>query len=264
MTIDAANPATEEAAAYGMGEQGDTISAADLFAPEANDADEQSAKQNQADAPARKKQPTERTFTSDDMSRAVQNRLKQERRGAAYKLGRELLDEYMRANNVSEADALARIREERISSKAAEYKADPEKGFRELMQQREQRTEPEDESSSSAERANQLYTAIVGDINDGKVPQGFDLEGHMADRERAQEFIELYEAFGMEKACKLVMRMYAPTPTKTELNRALPKPVQTNNSYSPANVDFMAMSSEEFRAYDAKMKKARAMGKRII
>lgn len=264
MTIDAANPATEEAAAYGMGEQGDTISAADLFAPEANDADEQSAKQNQTDAPARKKQPTERTFTSDDMSRAVQNRLKQERRGAAYKLGRELLDEYMRANNVSEADALARIREERISSKAAEYKADPEKGFRELMQQREQRIEPEEETQTSEAKAQILYNSIVADINSGKVPSGFNLEAHLSDRENAKQFLELYEAFGMEKACAYTMRMSAPVQTRTEQNRALPKPISTNNAYNPQPIDYMGMSSKDFAELEQKMKKARANGKRVI
>lgn len=255
--------ATNETAAVGMGGQGDTISAADLFTPEETGAGNQTDSNVQADAPAREK-TDERRFTSDDMSRAVTNRLKQERKGAAYQLGRELLDEYMRTNNVNEADALAKIREERINAKAAAFKADPEKGFRELMQQREQRAEPEEDTRTPEAHAERLYNSIVADMQSGKVPDGFDLEAHMADRENARQFVELYEAFGMEKACAYAMRMSAPATTKTEQNRALPKPIATNNAYNPQNIDYMAMSSKEFAELERKMKKARAEGKRVI
>ena len=250
----------EETAATGISEQGE-INAADLLTPEATGAGNQTDNNAQTDAPAREK-TDERRFTSDDMSRAVQNRLKQERKGAAYQLGRELLDEYMRANNVNEADALAKIREERINAKAAAFKADPEKGFRELMQQREQRIEPEEETQTLEARVETLYNNIVADMQAGKVPQGFDLNAHLSDRANAQQFIELYEAFGMEKACAYAMRM-TPQPTRTEINRSLPKGIQTNNSYTPSTPDFANMDSKSFREYDQKMKQAYNSGKRV-
>lgn len=250
----------EETAATGISEQGE-INAADLFAPEANGAGVQTDRDAQTDAPVEQK-PDDRRFTSDDMSRAVQNRLKQERRGAAYQLGRELLDEYMRANNLSESDALAKIREDRIKQKAAEFKADPEKGFTELMRQREQRIEPEEETRTSEARAETLYNNIVSDMQAGKVPQGFDLRAYMTNRENAQQFIELYEAFGMEKACAYAIRM-APQPTRTEINRSLPQGITTNNSYSPNIPDVANMDSKTFREFDQKMKQAYSSGKRV-
>ena len=255
----AEQPIAEETAAVGMGEQGE-VNAADLLTPEATGAGNQTDGNAQTDAPARET-PNERRFTSDDMSRAVQNRLKQERKGAAYQLGRELLDEYMRANNVSEADALAKLREDRINQKAAAFKADPEKGFRELMQQRATR-EPEEETQTPEARVETLYNNIVADMQAGKVPDGFDLNAHLNDRANAQQFIELYEAFGMEKACAYAMRMN-PKPTRTEINRSLPQGIQTNNSYTPSTPDFENMDSKTFREFDQKMKQAYNSGKRV-
>ena len=251
------NPVVEETAAAGIGVQGNEVNAADLFAPEANGADAQQTT-TQADVPAQ--QPEERRFTSDDMSRAVQNRLRQERRGAAYTLGRELLDEYMKTNNITEAEALAKIREDRIQQKAAAFKADPEKGFAELMRQRQYTGE---DTPTPESRVETLYNNIVGDMQAGKVPQGFDLNSYLADRENARQFVELYEAFGMERACAYAMRMNAPAPTKTEQNRSLPQPERTNNSYTPAQPDIWSMSPKDFAEMEQRMKKARAQGKRV-
>lgn len=251
------NSVAETTSAAGIGGQGNEVSAADLFVPEANGTDAQQSTAP-ADVPAQRTE--ERRFTSDDMSRAVQNRLKQERRGAAYTLGRELLDEYMTANNLSEADALAKIREDRIKQKAAQFKADPEKGFAELMRQRQYTGE---DTQTPEARVETLYNNIVGDMKAGKVPQGFDLNAYMEDRDNAREFVELYEAFGMERACAYAMRMNAPAPSKAEQNRALPKPINTNNSYTPAQPDVWAMSSKDFAEMEKRMKKARAQGKRV-
>ena len=251
------NPVVEETAAAGIGVQGNEVSAADLFAPEGNgtDAPQTAA---QADVPAQ--QPEERRFTSDDMSRAVQNRLRQERRGAAYTLGRELLDEYMKTNNITEAEALAKIREDRIQQKAAQFKADPEKGFAELMRQRQYAG---DDTPTPEARVDRLYNDIVTDIQSGKVPQGFDLNAYLSNPNDARDFIDLYEQFGMERACAFAMRMNAQTPSKAEQNRALPKPINTNNAYTPVQPDVWAMSSKDFAEMEKRMRKARAQGKRV-
>ena len=253
----AENPVAENTAVPGMSEQSDTINAADLFTPEASGAAETDA-QAQADAP-KATQKTQRMYTSDEMSNAVEKRLKQERRGAVYQLAREMIDERMKADNCNEADAIAKIRQDRITAKAAEYKANPEKGFTELMQ----RMNGEDARTPET-RVDNLYKAMTADIEAGKVPQGFDLNAYMSDRERARDFIELYEAFGMERACTLAQRMTAPAqPTKAEQNAALPRPIDTNNAYTPAQPDIWGMTSKEFSDMEKRMKAARAQGKRV-
>ena len=253
----AENPVAENTAAVGMSEQSDVVNAADLYTPEANGAAETDA-QAQADAP-KATQKAQRMYTSDEMSNAVEKRLKQERRGAVYQLAREMIDERMRAENCSEADAIAKIRQDRINTKAAEYKANPEKGFAELMQRMNG-----EETRTPETRVDNLYTAMTADIEAGKVPQGFDLNAYMSDRERARDFIELYEAFGMERACALAQRMNAPAqPTKAEQNAALPRPIDTNNAYTPAQPDIWGMSSKEFSDMEKRMKAARAQGKRV-
>ena len=259
MEFDTVNPeVVEQNPAVGIGESND-VNAADLFAPEANSTSEQ-PKETQTDAPA--PQTDDRRFTSDEMSKAVQNRLKQERKKAAYVLGDEMLKERMRADNIDEAEALKRIREDRIKQKAAQFKADPEKGFAELMRQQTPVT-VEDTETTGAENVDALFGAIVNDIQMGKVPNGFDLNAHMSDPNRAREFVDLYKAFGMERACAMSARMYASAPTQREINDALPKPINTNNRYSPAKPDIWAMSPEEFAKMEQKMKTARAQGKTV-
>lgn len=258
---DAVNSVPEQAATPDIGAQTETVSVADLFTPEANGAAESST-QAQTDASV-SPQKEQRMFTSDEMSKAVQNRLKQERRGAAYQLGRELLDERMRAENLSEADALAKIREDRIKAKAQQYKENPEAAFEELLRNKYQPpTEPE-ETPTPERNVQKVYNEIVAEINDGKVPEGFDLTAYLSDRDRAVEFLEWREKLGMEQACAIAMRLSDKAPTQTEINRALPKPIGTNNAYSPKQVDFTEMSSEDFRKMNEKIKRMSAAGKRV-
>jgi hypothetical protein len=258
MEFDTVNPeVVEQNPAVGIGESND-VNAADLFAPEANSASEQ-PKETQTDAPA--PQTDDRRFTSDEMSKAVQNRLKQERKKAAYVLGEEMLKERMRADNIDESEALKRIREDRIKQKAAQFKADPEKGFAELI--RQQNTPVEDTRTTEANDVDAVFNAMVGDIQSGKVPNGFDLNAHMSDPNRAREFVDLYKAFGMERACEMSARMYAPAPTQKEINGALPKPINTNNRYTPSTPDVWSMTPEAFAKMEQRMKTARAQGKTV-
>lgn len=262
MNIDTVNPVTDETAAAGIGGNSDIIDAADLLASEANGAGGQ-PETPQADAQPKVK-PEDRRYTTDDMSKAVQNRLKQERRGAAYQLGREMLDEYMAANNIqNEADALAKIREDRIKTKAAAFKANPEKGFEEMLRMRSQPIEPAEETRTAEAYVESLYNSIVEDMQAGKVPQDFDLNAYLSEPNRAREFIEWYQKLGMERACSIASRLIQPRPSKADVNRALPRPISTNNSYQPANIDYMSMTSEEFAAVEKRIKQARAQGKKV-
>ena len=261
METDAVNPITEETGAVGISEQGETISAADLYTPEENGASAQTDTNVQTDAPAQEDKSA-RMYTSDEMSDTVEKRLKQERRKAAYKLGRELLDEYMRLANITdENEALKQIREQRLKDKAARFKDDPQAAFEELLRARETREEPEDTPTSGGD-AQRVYREIVQEINDGKVPKDFDIEGYLSDRERARKFLAWREKLGIEEACEIAMSMN-PKPTKTEQNRALPKTFGTNNAYSPKKLDYRNMSTEEFRKVKEQIKRQSASGKRV-
>lgn len=257
MDIDAVNPVAEEAVATGIGEQSDNVNAADLFTSEGNDAS--------ADAPTQESAPeqkAERTFTNADVEEIVRKRLKKQK--AAYELGREILDEFMRQGNMNEADALKAIREQRIKSKAALFKDNPEAFFEEQLRAREQRVEDPDDTPSSGGDAEQVFRDLMGEINSGKVPQEFDIRSYMKNPDLAREFLMLREKLGVEKACEIAMRMTASAKqTRAQTNAALPKSIGTNNSYSPQKLDYMAMSSEDFRKVAERVKKASASGKRV-
>lgn len=257
MTNEAENIFAQGIAADGFGEQSETVNAADLVTPEANGASAQTDAQESAPV-----QKAERTYTNADVEKIVKQRLAKQKN--AYSLGKELIDEYMRTNNVKdEAEALSKIRDERIKTKAAAYKNDPEKAFEELLRNREQPREPEEETQTSEAKAERIYAEITKEIQDGRVPQGFDLAGYLKDRDRARDFLDLRDALGIERACDIAMRMSAPVKTQTERNRDLPQPIGTNNSYNPQQIDFGAMTTEQFREFEKKMKQAANSGKRV-
>lgn len=264
MTYEAENELAQANAADGFGGQSDTVNAADLYTPEGNGASEQAEAPAQTDASPRG-QASERTYTTEQMTNTVKERVNQLKRGAAYQLGRELLDEYMRANNLnSEADALSRIRDERIKAKAASYKDNPEQAFEELLRQREAPRVPEDETLSSEANAERIFSELTDEIRSGKVPKDFDITNYLSDPERAREFLGWRSALGIEQACSIAMRMNVQsTPSKTEQNRALPQPMGTNNSYNPKPVNVKAMTSEQFREYEKNIKRAHNSGKRV-
>lgn len=263
MTFEAENSFAPESTAVGSGGESEVVSAADLLTPEAKGASEQSKEPVSADAPAENK--AERMFTSGEMSDTVEKRLKQERRKAAYVLGSELLKERMNADNVDETEALRRIREDRRKAKAAEYKNDPQKAFEELLRMREQPQEPEEEDTETSEAAaRRVYNDIVEGISSGRVPKEFDIKNYLSDVGRAREFITLYEKLGLEQACSIAMRMTSSaSQEKTARNRALPKPIDTNNTTAPKAIDYMSMTSEQFAEYKRRVKEARAAGKTV-
>lgn len=256
MDIDAVTPVAEESAAVGMSEQSDNVNAADLFTSEEIDASAQQPAQESAP-----EQKAERTFTNADVEEIVRKRLAKQKN--AYELGREILEEFMRQGNMSEADALKAIREQRIKSKAAMFKDNPEAFFEEQLRAREYRAEP-DEAPTSDGSAEQMFRELAAEINSGRVPQEFDIRTYMQDPDRAREFLELRSALGVEKACEIAMRMQTTAKqTRRQTNEALPKSHGTNNSYSPKKLDYMEMSAEDFRKVAERVKKASAAGKRV-
>lgn len=265
MTFEAENPVAPESVAVGSGNESNIVNAADLITPEVNGASEQPEAPAQTDAPAEKPK-AERMYTSGEMSDTVERRLKQERRKAAYQLGAELLNERMKADNVDEAEAFKRIRDDRRKAKAAEYKNDPEKAFEELLRMREEPTETEDDRTDTSEaKAYRMVADIEEGIASGKVPKGFDIKGYLSgDRERTAKFVNWYEKLGLEEACEIAMGMSATaTQTKTERNRSLPKMMNTNNSSPTKDVDYMSMTTEQFAEVKRRIKEARASGKTV-
>lgn len=257
MEIDAVTPVADETAAIGMSEQSDNVNAADLFTSEENDASAQQAAQESAP-----EQKAERTFTNADVEEIVRKRLAKQKN--AYNLGREILDEYMRQGNMNEEDALKAIREQRIKSKAALYKDNPQAAFEELLRDRDRRYAEPEETPNSAGNVEQAFRELVLEINSGKVPKDFDIRSYMKDPDRAREFLELREAFGIERACEMAMRMtVAAKETRAQTNAALPKSHGTNNSYAPKKLDYTEMSTEDFRKIQERVRKANADGKRV-
>lgn len=225
-------------------ETGGEIDVGDLF-------NDEKAK---ADAPK-----PERTFTQADVNRAVQERLRAERKKAAYALGTEMLNERMERDGLSEKDALKAIRDERLQRKVAEYKENPEKGFEELLRSKESVDTP-----NTQDRAETIAAELMQEQESGKIPSDFDLGGYLQDRERAKEFLRYREALGVEEAVKIArLQMATDSEAKKGINRSLPKPIGTQNSYKPTSVDFTAMSSEEFRKARAQIQAAHAKGKRV-
>ena len=245
-----------------VGEQTDNyeteepLNAADLYTPNTEEAN--APVREQMDASVQEK-GAERTFTQDELNRQIAKRLKEERKKAAYQLGTELLSERM-SGGITEADALAAIRDERIKSKVAQFQADPAKGFEELMRERYSQQQSGRDDSPEAKTA-ALTQELMEERADGRIPSDFDLNGYMKDAEQARRFLSIREKLGVEEAvriAKLEMRQATGV-----VNKPLPKPISTNNAYQPRTIDYNAMSSQDFLKLREEVRKKANSGRNV-
>lgn len=213
--------------------------------------------------------PPERTFTQDEMNKAISKRLREERKSAEYSLGNELLRETMQEHNLSKQDALKKIREDRLKAKATEYKDNPEKGFEAILRGRNHDYEESVETLSTQSKAEQIAKELMQEVEEGRIPRDFNLSAYMSNPESARSFLRHRELLGVEEAVQIARmnesnhRQYN-SEDKAAKNKSLPKPIGTNNSYKPTIPDYTSMSTEEFKKAAAKIREAHKSGKRVI
>ena len=256
-----------DAESVGTEQTDEVVYAGDLLNEDHTDTSED-AQQSEKVQPQQKAPAKTRTFTQDDMNAAISRRLADERKKPAYQLANELLSEEMRSGkDISEAEALQRIRQRRIKERVSAYKGDTTKFMEDVLLERENEKQTAKEpDAEGADTAKSLTNKLIAERNSGVIPQDFDLIGTLKDPDRQRQFLSDREKYGAAAAVALAQRS-AEQPQqedRREQARKLPKPFSaTNNGYRANAPDYENMSAENFRKAEAEIRRSAASGKKV-
>lgn len=262
-----ATDAINETEVNGMRDDGDAgvdeISLSDLVQPD--ESDSKTVEHSEADAP-KDEQP------SDDGSKdqiknqksfddALKNRLEYERKRLEklpqYRLGKMLLEERMRAENVDAEKAFALITKEHDSAKAQEYAKNPQSFFEDyLNSQRQSAPEPQAAENEAEALAKQMIEAQ----NAGMIPASFNPKVDIT-----PDFLRSLQQYGAPAAFAIwdAKRQVAEQ-AEIERQKSAPKPMPVSGSTKThKKLDFSSMSSKEFWDLENKIQEAKRSGKKV-
>lgn len=266
---DAVVEETEQAAAE---QDNDIVNITDLLdesdTGDAGNETEPKANENEPEAKNPVKTEVKQTNTEEQARRDRENiafakRLAAEKRkferDPMYTLGREFAAQY----GGDASKALEAMRERQ----AEELAKDPTALAKYVVNQRNVAPTPEPEfeaeSTTEEETSQQKANRIVNDIRN-VLGDNADLKSYM---EIDPDFMANCDKYGAAAAvAAMAQKATAQTRTaaKIEQNRRLPQPIRPSGNAQPKSVDFSIMSQKEWEAFEAKAKKARMDGKKIV
>lgn len=227
--------------------------------------DETGEEQQQEDAPAVETTKGEADPPKVEPSRqerkdiAFGKRLAAERkkfeRDPVYALGREYAAQY--GGDASKALEAMRSRQ------AEELAKDPAALAKYVIEQRNTVHEPDIEIEAENETDEQKAQRIVSDIRN-VLGDNADLKAYMAIDPDFMANCDQYGAAAAVAAMAKKATAQNKTAAKIEQNRRLPQPIRPSGNAQPKAVDFTTMSQKEWEAFEAKAKKARMDGKKIM
>lgn len=196
----------------------------------------------------------------------VKRRLAAERNKPAYKLGYDIVREVMQSENLNEAQAVEKIRNDRLEAKVRSYNGDNAKFMRDMLKAREEQPKAVEDPQPVAtpESTVTLYQQLQDERANGLIPPDFDLPQHL--KTNAKQFLSDRAKFGVAAAVEMAKRVAsAPSVTNNvaEQNRKLPKPIGTNNAPKVRSIDYSALDSSDFKKLEAQIKREAASGKKV-
>jgi len=208
-------------------------------------------------APAQQTAQTQTDFDKVLGKRLYDERSKQETRWRStpqYLLGEELLQERMKRENLSEADAYEKIRAERREAKAQQYARNPQEFYADYLAEKEPtKTQP----SNSAEELTRML------IEAGAPDMGFTAG------DITPQFAEDAQKYGVSAALAMWQRTrsadtQAQARQQMDVQRSLPRShsIQGQAAGAPA-LDYSTMSDEDFDKVTAKLNRATRDGRRV-
>ena len=196
-----------------------------------------------------------------DFNKALGARLGEERdrltrryeNSPEYQLGKQMLAERMRRDNLSADDAYKAILDENIKAQAKQFKDNPEQFYEHMLRSQNQRQQVQ-QTPSHEQTAMNLTQQLIDAGNRGAMPENF------TPQDITPEFISNAQAYGIDAALVMWSNRAAGTreDVVAELTRrqSMPVPMRsTGDNVAPRPVDFEHMSKEEFARYEAALKK---------
>lgn len=182
---------------------------------------------------------------------------------------RAVIEDRAREKGITREQALRELNEERINARAQQYAKDPASWYRDQMLGQQ----PNHNAQQSTQIGNLSVTEIARQMADAiranELPEGFDA------RNPGNDFFEAAGEYGVKAALRIWKAEHASEvqaqvdarqiAQEVEKRRGAAKPMSPSgaNPAIPREIDFNRMSTEEFRAFEAKVKQAQREGKTV-
>ena len=216
--------------------------------------------------------PLPNVTNAKDFQKALRERLPQERkRGRSeienspeMKYVRALIEDRAREKGITPEAALKELNDERINKKAEQYGKNPASWFKDQMLQQQQTQEP-----SRSDAGYRIANGVARAMQEQRIPEGFDPHNP------GNEFFADADQYGVDAALVIWELKHAPqVQAEAKANKiaealdrrqkaAAPMSPTTANPQSSRSVDYMNMSSDEFRRLDEQLMRAARAGKKV-
>ena len=199
-----------------------------------------------------------------DFDRILGARLRDERAKheatPEFMLGQQLIRERAARDGVTAEEAYRRITNDHVQQRAEQYAKDPKSFYADMLtQQMTPQAPPIRPTNNTPDPAASLTQQLIAA---GAMDMGFQPQ-HIT-----PQFAADAQKYGVQTALVLWQRGQTPTQdavvAQIEQRRRAPQPMRpTGNGGAMPTYDYSAMSSEEFKKLDAKLKQAAMNGQRV-
>lgn len=218
------------------------------------------ASEEPATAPAEPVQAEQpKTFTYEEHEAALNRKAKEVResitKSEEYLLYKDMVTRRAKADNISQKEAVKRIRDEMFASEAERLSKDPkalaEAVLRAQMPQgpSEPETPAQAPQDTAEDRAKALTEAVRGSLQNGRLPSDFSIEKCL---EIYPEFFDDAKAYGEAAAVRIAEERFRAASLDVERQRvmaqqALPRSISPSSQPAPVPRGINDMSDAEFR-----------------
>ena len=200
-----------------------------------------------------------RMFDQEAINSIISQRLKSAReafqRTPEYIAGQMALQQRMQKDGITAEEALKRMQDDRINETADMYANDPKAFYRDFIRSQNAPI-PVQQQPTDNPLARELIAAHKGNA----LPQNFD-----PNRDVDETFVAFHQAFGLQKAVEnWQTRRSVANAAEVQRQKAAPQPMRVGgNATSTPKLDFLTMSSEDFRRIEKEIERAATQGRNV-
>jgi len=181
---------------------------------------------------------------------------------------RAVIEDRAREKGITREQALRELNDERINARAQQYAKDPASWYRDQMLG-QQNTQAQANTPAGMLPVEEIARQMADAMRSNALPEGFDPHNP------GNDFFEAAGQYGVKAALRIWKAEHASEvqaqtdarqiATEIERRRNAPKPMSPSsaNPSVPREVDYMSMSTEQFKKFEEQLRKADREGKRV-
>lgn len=181
---------------------------------------------------------------------------------------RAVIEDRAREKGITREQALRELNEERINARAQQYAKDPASFYRDQMLA-QQNNQAQAANPTGMLPVEEIARQMADAMRSNALPEGFDPHNP------GNDFFEAAGQYGVKAALRIWKAEHASEvqaqtdarqiATEIERRRSAPKPMSPTsaNPAVPREVDYMSMSTDQFKKFEEQIRKAEREGKRV-